>query len=71
MPISASAHTWFNLKFVKDHNKSNASKYYTKEEPWPKIPVWWLKIPAHAINDEIYEHVDIISQVSYGANFHK
>jgi hypothetical protein len=34
---------WFEKNFKDDGNKIYTSKFYTAEETWPKIQVWWLQ----------------------------
>ncbi len=71
MSIRPDARRWFLSKYGATKNKICTSKYYLPEESWPKKPVWWMRIPSHAIDANLYDHVNLICQVApLENNFH-
>lgn len=67
MSVRTDALIWLNTNFKSD-NKVYTSKYYSAEESWPKIPVWWFKIPQNAIDEKSYKFVNLICQVAPSVN---
>jgi hypothetical protein len=63
MAISSIAQKWFASKYGETHNKTYTSKYYLPEESWPKVAVWWMKIPSHALDVSKYDFVNILCQI--------
>jgi hypothetical protein len=64
MSIGPDARRWFLSNFGETKNKIYTSKYYLPKESWPKKHVWWMKIPAHAIDAANYDHVIILCQAA-------
>jgi hypothetical protein len=63
MGIGSTARKWLASKHGHTNNKTYTSKYYLPEESWPKVAVWWMKIPAHALEPSKYDFVNILCQV--------
>jgi len=61
------------LKWLKENYGNTAariytSKYYTPEESWPKIPVWFFNFSLSAIDAKQYDYVNLVCQVAPGIN---
>jgi hypothetical protein len=63
MSISTAAQKLFASNYGETNNKTYTSKYYIPEESWPKVAVWWMKIPSHALDRSNYNFVNILCQV--------
>jgi hypothetical protein len=63
MAIGSTARKWFASKYGETNNKTYTSKYYLPEESWPRVAVWWMKIPSHALDSSKYDFVNILCQV--------
>lgn len=71
MSIGPDARRWFLSKYGETKNKIYTSKYYLPHESWPKKHVWWMQIPSHAMDADLYDHVNILCQVMPDENdFH-
>jgi hypothetical protein len=63
MAIRSIARNWFASKYGHTNNKTYTSKYYLAEESWPRVAVWWMKIPSHALEPSKFDFVNILCQV--------
>ncbi len=62
MSIRNKALQWFNVKYHKEEKPIYTSKFYLPEESWPKVAVWWMQIPSHALESSKYDFVNILCQ---------
>lgn len=71
MSIRSNAILRYEEKYGKMDKPIYTSKYYTSEESWPKIPVWWFQIPPKALDASKNRFVNLICEAAPGKNeFH-
>lgn len=71
MSIRSYAIKWLNLNYKNVVGPIYTSKYYTPEESWPKIPVWFFNFPLSAIDAKQYQCVNLVCQTDPNKNgFH-
>jgi hypothetical protein len=66
--IKAAAIHWLNSKFGATGNAVHASKLYTPEKSRTQQLAWWIEIPLQEIETPKSEGIDLLCEMSSGAN---